>query len=107
MQAAAASGDQAVISATQSKAASLGLRVEIDETGKAAVKSMDDWEKSNHRVKDSARGIADGYRYTGQIAREEAKSSTEAWADAVNKAKGDFNKEMKRQGEALSKGIYG
>jgi len=68
---------------------------------------MDDWEKANHRVRDSAHRIGDGYRHAGQIAREEAKSSTEAWADAVNKAKGDFNKEMKRQGDALSKGIYG
>src|SRR5690606_9980460 len=83
------------------------LEIQIDDTGVAAVKSMDEWEKSNHRVRDSARGIGDGFRQAGRIAREEAKSSTEAWADAVNKAKGDFNKEMKRQGDALSKGIYG
>lgn len=90
----------------RSQALALDLEVQVDETGKTAVKSADDWEKANHRVKDSARGIADGYRHAGQIAREEAKSSTEAWADAVSKAKSDFNKEMKRQGEALSKGIY-
>lgn len=106
LNAAIASGDKAQIAAVQAKAASHGLTVEISETGKAAVKSMDEWAKSNDRVKDSARGIGDGYRHAGQIAREEAKSSTEAWADAVSKAKSDFNKEMKRQGEALSKGIY-
>ncbi|WP_420885085.1 tape measure protein [Acinetobacter variabilis] len=89
-----------------SQANMLGLKIETDEAGKTAIKSMDDWTKSNDRVKNSARGIGDGYRHAGQIAREEAKSSTEAWADAVSKAKSDFNKEMKRQGEALSKGIY-
>ncbi|MGC3818649.1 tape measure protein [Acinetobacter sp. G11] len=106
LDAAIASGDKARIAAVQAKAASLGLQVQIDETGKAAVKSNDEWDKSNHRVRDSARDIGDGYRHAGQVAREEAKSSTEAWADAVNKAKSDFNKEMKRQGESLSKGIY-
>lgn len=106
-QSAAASGDAGRIAAVNAMNAGRNLEVQIDDTGKAVVKTMDDWTKSNDRVKDSARGIGDGYRHAGQIAREEAKSSTEAWADAVNKAKSDFNKEMKRQGEALSKGIYG
>lgn len=106
-QAAAASGDAGRIAAVNAMNAGRNLEVQIDETGIAAVKSMDDWEKANHRVRDSAHRIGDGYRHAGQIAREEAKSSTEAWADAVAKAKGDFNKEMKRQGDALSKGIYG
>jgi len=106
-QAVALSGDAGVIAAFNAADATQKLKVQIDGTGIAAVKSMDDWEKANHRVRDSAHRIGDGYRHAGQIAREEAKSSTEAWADAVNKAKGDFNKEMKRQGDALSKGIYG
>lgn len=106
LNAAIASGDKAQIAAVQAKAASHGLAVEISDTGKAVVQTTSEWVKSNDRVRDSARGIGDGYRHAGQIAREEAKSSTEAWADAVSKAKSDFNKEMKRQGEALSKGIY-
>ncbi|WP_312309676.1 tape measure protein [Acinetobacter variabilis] len=105
-QSAAASGDAGRIAAVNAMNAGRNLEVQIDDSGKAVVKTMDDWSKSNDRVKDSARGIGDGYRHAGQIAREEAKSSTEAWADAVSKAKSDFNKEMKRQGEALSKGIY-
>lgn len=105
-QSAAASGDAGRIAAVNAMNAGRNLEVQIDDTGKAVVKTMDDWTKSNDRVKNSARGIGDGYRHAGQIAREEAKSSTEAWADAVSKAKSDFNKEMKRQGEALSKGIY-
>lgn len=105
-QAAALSGDQAVIASANAAGAGRDLRVEIDDTGKASVKAMDDLTEANHRVRDSARRIGDGYREAGKIARDEAKSSTEAWADAVSKAKSDFNKEMKRQGEALSKGIY-
>ena len=85
----------------RSQALALDLEVQVDETGKTAVKSADDWEKANHRVRDSAYGISDGFRHAGQIAREEAKSSTEAWADAVNKAKGDFDKAMKQQSKAL------
>ncbi|WP_257222409.1 tape measure protein [Acinetobacter sp. YH12200] len=86
---------------TRSQASALDLEVQVDETGKTAIKSMDEWEKSNHRVKDSARGIADGYRHAGQVGREEAKTTSEAWADAVNKAKGDFDKAMKQQSKAL------
>lgn len=85
-----------------SQANMLGLKIETDEAGKTAIKSMDDWEKANHRVRDSAHKIGDGYRHAGQIAREEAKTSTEAWAEAVAKARSDFDKEMKRQSKGLS-----
>ncbi|WP_257230367.1 tape measure protein [Acinetobacter sp. YH01008] len=86
---------------TRSQASALDLEVQVDETGKTAIKSMDEWEKANHRVRDSARGIGDGFRHAGQVAREEAKTSAEAWADAVNKAKGEFDKAMKQQSKAL------
>ncbi|QQN40792.1 tape measure protein [Acinetobacter sp. CS-2] len=105
-QAAAASGDASVIAATNAANAGRNLEVQIDNTGKASVKSMDEWSKANDHVRDSARGIGDGFRQAGQVAREEAKSSTEAWADAVAAASKQFDAEMKRQGEALSKGIY-
>ncbi|WP_191112087.1 tape measure protein [Acinetobacter lwoffii] len=100
-QSAAASGDAGVIAATNATNAGRNLEIQIDDTGVAAVKSMDEWEKSNHRVRDSARGIADGYRHAGQVGREEAKTTSEAWADAVNKAKGEFDKAMKQQSKAL------
>lgn len=100
-QSAAASGDAGVIAATNAANAGRNLEIQIDETGVAAVKSMDDWTKSNDRVRDSARGIADGYRHAGQIAREEAKSSTEAWAEAVDAASAEFDKAMKQQSKAL------
>lgn len=100
-QSAAASGDAGRIAAVNAMNAGRNLEVQIDDTGKAVVKTMDDWTKSNDRVKDSARGIADGYRHAGQIAREEAKSSTEAWAEAVDAASAEFDKAMKQQSKAL------
>lgn len=105
-QAAAASGDAGRISAVNALNAGRNLEVQIDETGKAAVKSMDEWSKANDHVRDSARGIGDGYRQAGQVAREEAKSSTEAWRDAVAAASKQFDAEMKRQSKSLSEGIY-
>ena len=106
LNAAIASGDKARIAAVQAKAASLGLQAQVDETGKASVKAMDEWSKSNDRVRDSAHGIGDGYRDAGRVAREEAKSSEQAWQEAVNAASKQFDAEMKRQGESLSNGIY-
>ena len=109
MQAAAASGDVAVIAATKSKSASLGLEVQVDKTGKASVKSMDELTSANDRVKNSAEKIGDGYRGAGQVAREEAQSVKSEWDKTVEAAQASsekFKAEMKRQGEALKKGIY-
>jgi len=106
LNAAIASGDKARIAAVQAKAASHGLTVEISETGKAVVQTTSEWVKANVGVENSARGIGDGYRHAGNIAREEAKSSTEAWNEAVKASSDKFKAEMKRQGESLSKGIY-
>ncbi|MCW8041279.1 tape measure protein, partial [Acinetobacter entericus] len=105
-QAAAASGDTGRVAAVNALNAGRNLEVQIDSTGKASVKAMNDWAASNDQVRNSAEGIADGFRNAGQVARDEAKSSTEAWADAVNAASAQFDAEMKRQGESLSKGIY-
>ncbi|WP_286422354.1 tape measure protein [Acinetobacter indicus] len=107
MQAATASGDQAVIAAAQAKAASLGLRIEIDDTGKASVKAMDELTEANHRVRDSARRIGDGYREAGKIARDEANAAQQAWNKAVAESAKKWDAEMKRQGEGLSAAISG
>lgn len=106
IQLAYASGDAQSIAAANAKAASLGLSVQVSDTGQVAVKSNDEWSKSNDRVRNSAERIGDGYRNAGQVAREEAKSSTEAWNEAVKASSDKFKAEMKRQGESLSKGIY-
>lgn len=83
MQAAAASGDQAVIASTQAKAASLGLQVQVDQTGKATVASMDDMSSSVDRVGRSFDGLKGHARSAGDVMREEARSSTEEWAAAL------------------------
>jgi len=101
-----ASGDAAKIAWYESKLGASGLATQVDTTGKAVVKSMDEWSKSNDRVRNSAERIGDGYRHAGSIAREEAKSSTEAWRDAVAAASKQFDAEMKRQSKSLSNGIY-
>lgn len=88
------------------QASMLGLKIEIDSTGKASVKAMDELTNSNEKVKDSAERIGDGYRSAGRVAREEAESASDAWTAAIAKARDEWNKEIKRQGESLSNGIY-
>ncbi|WP_087546724.1 tape measure protein [Acinetobacter sp. WCHA39] len=81
-----ASGDASVIAAANSKAASLGLQVQIDATGKASVKSMNELSDSVENVGRTARGsAADGFRELGRVAREEAKTSLQEWEDAMAK----------------------
>lgn len=106
LDAAIASGDKARIAAVQAKAASHGLQVEISDTGKAVVQTTAEWVKANVGVENSVRRIGDSYRNAGRVAREEAKSSEQAWQEAVNAASKQFDAEMKRQGESLSNGIY-
>ncbi|WP_218951731.1 tape measure protein [Acinetobacter sp. YH12112] len=107
LEAAIATGDKAQIASVQAKAASQGLRVEIDETGKASVKAMDELTEANHRVRESARRIGDGYREAGQIAREEANAAQIAWNKASQEAAQKWDAEMKRQSKGLSAAISG
>ncbi len=106
-QAAALSGDQAVIASANAAGAGRDLRVEIDETGKASVKAMDDLTEGNHRVRDSARRIGDGYREAGKIARDEANAAQIAWNKASQEAAQKWDAEMKRQSKGLSAAISG
>ena len=105
----AASGDAGVIASANAAGAGRNLQIQIDTTGKASVKSMDELTSANERVKDSAHKIGDGYRHSGQVAREEAQSVKSEWEQALESAQASnekFKAEMKRQGEALKKGIY-
>lgn len=88
VQAAAASGDAAVIANANAKASSLGLKVQVDETGKASVTSMNEVEKAVNRVGRSFGGLQGHARDAGKVMREEAKSSTEAWSDMLNAMSG-------------------
>jgi tape measure domain-containing protein len=87
-QAAAASGDTGRVAAVNALNAGRNLEVQIDSTGKASVKAMNDWAASNDQVRNSAEGIADGFRSAGQVARDEASSASDAWKEAANAAKG-------------------
>ncbi|HPY42370.1 MAG TPA: hypothetical protein PLM98_17730, partial [Thiolinea sp.] len=81
-----ASGNASTIASANSKAASLGLQVQIDATGKASVKSMDELSNSVENVGRTASGsAANGFRELGRVAREEAKTSLEEWEDAIAK----------------------
>lgn len=90
MQAAAASGDQAVIANAKAQGASVGLQAQIDETGKSSVKSTQEIVDALYDVEKTARGsTADGFRELGRVAREEAKSTADEWLDAMAKVDAD------------------
>ncbi|WP_023270651.1 tape measure protein [Acinetobacter gyllenbergii] len=83
---AAASGDQAAIATANAAGAGRNLQIQMDETGKASVKSMDELSKSVARVGDTARGSASqGFRDLGRVAREEAQSTADSWEAAMAK----------------------
>jgi len=92
----AASGDAGVIAAANAAGANQDLRIEVDSTGKASVKSMDDLISANKRVGDSARSAISGYRELGDAVRQEAKSSIEAWNEMMD-ARSKAEKENKTQ----------
>lgn len=94
MQAAIASGDQAVIANAKAKASSLGLQVQIDESGKASVKSMNELSNSVENVGRTASGsAAQGFRELGRVAKQEAEEVAETWEQAMAR----IDKERKAQ----------
>ncbi|WP_425551385.1 tape measure protein [Acinetobacter proteolyticus] len=102
MQAAAASGDQAVIANAKAQGASVGLQAQIDETGKSSVKSTQEIVDALYNVSDTARGsAAQGFRELGRVAREEAKSTADEWIDAMAK----IDAERKAQSASTAKGL--
>ncbi|MEG2462614.1 MAG: tape measure protein [Acinetobacter sp.] len=102
MQAAAASGNQAVIASAKAQGASVGLQAQIDETGKSSVKTTQEIVDGLYNVGKTASGTAaDGFRELGRVAREEAKTSLEEWEDAMAK----ISAERKAQSASNSKGL--
>ncbi|WP_336937866.1 tape measure protein [Acinetobacter modestus] len=86
MQAAVASGNQAVIASAKAQGASVGLQAQIDETGKSSVKTTQEIVDGLYNVGKTASGsAADGFRELGRVAREEAKTSLQEWEDAMAK----------------------
>ena len=84
IQAAVASGDQAVIASTKAKAASLGLSVQIDDTGKATVQSYEEMDRAaQSHASTISSSVTSAYREMGAVAREEAQNSIDAWNQAL------------------------
>ncbi|MCU4397360.1 tape measure protein [Acinetobacter junii] len=102
MQAAIASGDQAVIANAKAKASSLGLQVQVDETGKASVKTMNELSNSVENVGRTASGsAAQGFRELGRVAKQEAEEVAETWEQAMARV----DKERKAQAAETAKGL--
>lgn len=102
MQAAAASGDQAVIANAKAQGASVGLQAQIDKTGKSSVQSTQEIVDSLYKVGETARGsAANGFRELGRVAREEAKSTADEWIDAMAKV----DAKRKAQAAETAKGL--
>ncbi|UTO20611.1 tape measure protein [Acinetobacter sp. Z1] len=103
MQAAAASGNQAVIANAKAQGASVGLQAQIDETGKSSVQSTQEIVDSLYKVGETARGsTADGFRELGRVAREEAKTTAQEWEDAMAKVKAERDAQNQANGKGLA-----
>ena len=97
-----ASGNASTIASANSKAASLGLQVQIDATGKASVKSMDELSNSVENVGRTASGVAaQGFRELGRVAKQEAEDVAETWEQAMAR----IDKERKAQAAETAKGL--
>ena len=90
-----ATGDKAQIALAQAKAASLGLEVQIDSSGRASVKSYGELEESIHRVRRASSNAEDGFRNLGQTGRDEADSVKSAWEEAVSAASNTMHETRK------------
>lgn len=87
-----ASGDAAKIAWYEGQLAASGLSTSVNEAGKVTVDAGTQMEHSMHRVRDAARGAQQGFRDLGATAREEALSTTEAWAKALDAQSGGMHK---------------
>lgn len=102
LDAAAASGDQVVISTANAAGAGRNLEIQMDSTGKASVKSMNDLSDSVENVGRTASGsAAQGFRDLGKTAREEAQSTADEWEQAMAKVAA----QRKAQAAETSKGL--
>lgn len=102
LDAAAASGDASVIASANAAGAGRNLQVQIDATGKASVKSMDELSNSVEKVGRTARGsAAQGFRELGRVAKQEAEEVAETWEQAMAR----IDKERKAQSAQTAKNL--
>lgn len=82
IQLAYASGDAQSIAAANAKAASLGLSIQISETGQVSVKANNAVEESLHRVRNATSNAGDGFDDLGRRGVRAGNDTTEAWEEA-------------------------
>lgn len=82
IQLAYASGDAQSIAAANAKAASLGLSIQVSETGQVSVKANNAVEESLHRVRNATGSAGDGFDDLGRRGVRAGNDTTEAWEEA-------------------------
>ncbi|AXQ22574.1 tape measure domain-containing protein [Acinetobacter wuhouensis] len=98
MQAAELSGDAGQIAVAKSIAATAGMITTVDEAGKTVVKSYAEMDRAaKAHASTVSNGVTSAYRRMGEVAREEALSSTEAWNKALEAQQGGIH--ATRKGE--------
>lgn len=90
-QAAALSGNTSAIAMANAAGAGRNLEIQIDSTGKATVEATNKMETSMQRVSNATYGAQQSFRDLGDVAREEAHSSSEAWAKALEAQTGSMH----------------
>lgn len=83
-QAAIASGDQIVISQAKAKAATAGLNLEIDATGKVAIQSYEEIVLGSGKAERAVNRIGSGYANIGNAATSASRVTTAAAQQAIN-----------------------
>ncbi|MCJ0929020.1 tape measure protein [Acinetobacter lwoffii] len=82
IQLAYASGDAQSIAAANAKAASLGLSIQVSETGQVSVKANNAVEESLHRVRNATGNAGDSFDDLGRRGVRAGNDTTEAWEEA-------------------------
>src|SRR5690606_3549489 len=82
IQLAYASGDAQSIAAANAKAASLGLSIQVSETGQVSVKANNAVEESLHRVRNATGNAGDGFDDLGRRGVRAGNDTAEAWEEA-------------------------
>ncbi|WP_347473846.1 tape measure protein [Acinetobacter thermotolerans] len=108
-QSAAASGDAAVIAATNAAGAGRNLQIQVDSTGKASVQSYNEVERTIRSTANAVDQLGASFNRTGNDGVSAANQVTDAWEEArqaVASGTDEFREGLKKQGEALSKALY-
>lgn len=90
IQLAYASGDAQSIAAANAKAASLGLSIQVSETGQVSVRANNAVEESLHRVRNATGYAGDGFDELGRRGVRAGNDTADAWEEARRAAEAAF-----------------